>query len=99
MYSNRHHHKYIVFEKTVRFGRAIDENETPDKGMILWENEEVKINWNIVANISFGTEMKFKMERTIKYTNIPGPTKVSMKVIGYPHHQFSILANYPVVFS
>ena len=43
--------------------------------------------------------MKFKKERMIKHTNIPGPTEVSTKVIGYPHHQFSILANYPVVVS
>ena len=53
----------------------------------------------IQTNISFGTEMKFKMERMIKHTNIPGPVKVSMKVGRYPHHQFSILANYPVVVS
>ena len=53
----------------------------------------------IRTNTSFGTEMKFKMERMIKYTNIPGPTEVSMKVLGYPHHQFAILANYPVVVS
>ena len=49
--------------------------------------------------ISFGTEMKFEIERTIKHTNIPGPTEVSMKVLGYPHHQFSILTNYPVIVS
>ena len=53
----------------------------------------------IRSNISFGTEMKFKMERMIKHTNVPGPIKVSMKVIGNPHHQPAILANYPVVFS
>ena len=49
--------------------------------------------------ISFGTEMKFKMERMTKYINIPGPTKVYMKVGRYPHHQFAILANHPVVVS
>ena len=53
----------------------------------------------IRTNISFGTEMKFKMERMIKYTNIPGPTKVSAKVGRYPHHQFAVLADYPVVVS
>ena len=53
----------------------------------------------IQTNISFGAEMKFKMERMIKYTNIPGPIKVSMKVLGYPYHQFAILANHPVVVS
>ena len=49
--------------------------------------------------MSFGTEMKFKTERMIKYTNIPGPIKVSMKVLGYPYHQLAILANHPVVVS
>ena len=53
----------------------------------------------IRTNTSFGTEMKFKMKGMIKYTNIPGPTEVSMKVLGYPHHQFSILADHPVVIS
>ena len=53
----------------------------------------------IQINTSFGTEMKFKMERIIKYTNIPGPIKVSMKFDRYPHHQPAILANYPVVVS
>ena len=53
----------------------------------------------IRTNISFGTEMKFKMERMIKYTNIPRPIKVSMKFDGYPHHQPAILANHPVVVS
>ena len=57
--------------------------------------------WNeyILASISFGTKMKFKMERIIKYTNIPGPIKVSMKFDRYPHHQPSILADHPVVVS
>ena len=49
--------------------------------------------------ISFGTEMKFEIERTIKYTNISVATKVFMKVIGYPHHQFTVLADHPVVVS
>ena len=53
----------------------------------------------IRTNTSFGTEMKFKKERMIKYTNIPGPVKVSTKVGRYPHHQFAILANHPVVVS
>ena len=43
--------------------------------------------------------MKFKKERMIKHTNIPGPTEVSTKVIGYPHHQFAVLAGHPVVVS
>ena len=49
--------------------------------------------------ISFGTEMKFKIEMTIEYTNIPGPIKVCMKVGRYPHHRLAVLANYPVVVS
>ena len=49
--------------------------------------------------ISFGTEMKFEIERTIKYTNISVAAKVSMKVIRYPHHQFAVLADHPVVVS
>ena len=49
--------------------------------------------------ISFGTEMKFEIERTIKYTNISVATKVPTKVIGYPHHQFAVLADHPVVVS
>ena len=49
--------------------------------------------------ISFGTEMKFGIERTIKDTNISVATKVSMKVIRYPHHQFAVLADHPVVVS
>ena len=47
--------------------------------------------------ISFGTEMKLEIERTIKYTNISVATKV--KVLGYPHHQFAVLAGHPVVAS
>ena len=35
MYSNRRHHKYIVFEKTVRFDRAIDENEMLDNTDVI----------------------------------------------------------------
>ena len=49
--------------------------------------------------ISFGTEMKFEIERTIKYTNISVATKVPTKVIVYPHYQFAVLANHPVVVS
>ena len=49
--------------------------------------------------IPFGTEMKFEIERTIKYTDISVTTKVSMKVIRYPHHQFAVLADHPVVVS
>ena len=41
-----------------------------------------KIKIKILTYISFGAEMKFEMERVIKYTNIPGPTKVCMKVHG-----------------
>ena len=48
----------------------------------------------IQTNISFGTEMKFKMERMIKYTNIPGLIKVCMKVLGYPHCQFTVLCDW-----
>ena len=59
----------------------------------------MKIKIKILTYISFGAEMKFEMERMIKHTNIPGPTKVCMKVYGYPHHQFAILANHPVVVS
>ena len=44
------------------------------------------MNECILASISFGTEMNFKKERMIEYTNIPGPIKVFMKVIGYPHY-------------
>ena len=47
----------------------------------------------------FGTEMKFKIERTIKDTNIPVVTKVFTKVVGYPHHQFTALADHPVIIS
>ena len=48
----------------------------------------------IQTNTSFGTEMKFKMKGMIKYTNIPGPIKVCMKVIGYPHRQFTVLCDW-----
>ena len=37
--------------------------------------------------------MNFNKDRGIEYANIPGPIKVCMKVLGYPHHQFPILAN------
>ena len=43
--------------------------------------------------------MKFEIERTIKYTNISVATKVPTKVIRYPHHQFAVLADHPVVVS
>ena len=58
-----------------------------------------RLKKRIRTNISFGTEMKFKMKGMIKYTNIPGPLKGCMKVGRYPHHQPAILANYPVVVS
>ena len=45
----------------------------------------------ILSSISFGTEMNSNKERMIKYTNIPRPIKVCMKVVGYPHHQFTVL--------
>ena len=45
----------------------------------------------ILASISFGTEMNFKKEKTAEYTNIPGPIKVCMNVLGYPHHQLTAL--------
>ena len=35
MYSNHRDHKYIVFEKTVRFDRAVDENEIPDNTDVI----------------------------------------------------------------
>ena len=41
--------------------------------------------------------MKFNTERTTKYSNIPRSVKVFMKVLWYPHHQFAILANHPIV--
>ena len=47
----------------------------------------------ILASISFGTEMNFNKERTIEYTNIPVPIKC-MKVVGYPHHQFTVLCDW-----
>ena len=53
----------------------------------------------IRTNTSFGTEMKFKMEGTVKYTNVPGPIKVCMKFGRYPHHQPAILADHPVAVS
>ena len=33
--------------------------------------------------------MNFNKERMIEYTNIPWPIKVCMKVVGYPHYQFT----------
>ena len=35
MYSNRRRHMNIVFEKTVRFDRAVDENEIPDNTDVI----------------------------------------------------------------
>ena len=57
--------------------------------------------WNehILPSISFGTEMKSKIERAIEHTNISVEIKMCMKVIGYPHHQFAVLADHPVVVS
>ena len=54
---------------------------------------------DITTSISFGTEMKFNIERTIKHTNISRPTNVSAKVGRYPHHQFTILADNPAIVS
>ena len=52
--------------------------------------------WNeyILASISFGTEMDFNKEGGIEYTNIPGPIKVCMKVLGYLHHQFTAVCDW-----
>ena len=49
------------------------------------------MNEYILASISFGTEMNFNKERMIEYTNIPGPIKVCMKVLGYPRYRFTVL--------
>ena len=49
------------------------------------------------TDVSFGTEMKFKVERRIDYPCIPGVVEIFVKVAGYPHHQFAILVNYPVI--
>ena len=57
------------------------------------------LNLDITTSISFGTEMKFKIERTVKHTNIPVSTNVSAKVPRYPHHQFTILADNPAIVS
>ena len=57
------------------------------------------LNLDITTSISFGTEMKINTERTIKYTNIPVPTNAITKVPRYPHHQFAVLADHPVVVS
>ena len=48
----------------------------------------------ILASISLGTEMNYNKERTTEYTNIPVPIKVCMKVLGYPHHQFTVLCDW-----
>ena len=48
----------------------------------------------IMASIPFDTEMNFNKERTIEYTNTPGPIKVCMKVVGYPHYQFTALCDW-----
>ena len=48
----------------------------------------------ILASIPFGTEINFKKERKVEYTNIPGPIKVCMNVLGYPHHQFTVLCDW-----
>ena len=45
----------------------------------------------ILASIPFGTEINFNKERKVEYTNIPGPIKVCMNVLGYPHHQLTAL--------
>ena len=58
-----------------------------------------RLKLDITTGILFGTEMEFNIERTIEYTNISVATKVSMKVLGYPHHRFAILVNYPVIVS
>ena len=51
-------------------------------------------NEYILPNISFGTEIIFYEERMAEYTNIPGPIKVCMNVLGYPHHQFTVLCDW-----
>ena len=62
-------------------------------------NKQDKIKKYIPPGTSFGTKMKFKIQRTIEYTSISMATKVCMKVLGYLHHQFAILIDHPVVVS
>ena len=58
-----------------------------------------RLKLDITTSILFGTEMEPNIERTIEYTNITVATNVPVKVPGYPHHQFAVPANYPVVVS
>ena len=57
------------------------------------------LNLDITTSISFGTEIKFNIERSIKHANIPLATNVSAKVRRYPHHQFAIIADHSVIVS
>ena len=57
------------------------------------------LNLAITTNILFGTEMKFNIERAVKYTNIPVSTNAITKVGRYPHHQFTIIADNPAIAS
>ena len=58
-----------------------------------------RLKLDITTNISFGTEIKFKIERTVKHTNIPASINVITKVGRYPHYQFTILADNPAIAS
>ena len=57
------------------------------------------LNLDITTSISFGTEIKFNIERAVKHTNIPVSINVITKVGRYPHHQFTILADNPAIAS
>ena len=49
----------------------------------------------ILAGISFGTEMNLtKKEGLSILTNTPGPIKVRMKALVYPHYQFTVLCDW-----
>ena len=57
------------------------------------------MKWKYVTNIFWLVfhsvpKINFNKERKVEYTNIPGPIKVCMKVFGYPHYQFTVLANH-----
>ena len=56
-----------------------------------------RLKLDITTSILFGTEMEPNIERTIEYTNITVATNVPVKVPGYPHHQFAVLADHPAI--
>ena len=98
-----YNHSFVKIKRKIQVRKC--ENLRLLKSRIFRNNIRVRIEemrrfkLHIPINIPFGTEMKFKIKRRTEYTNIPGPTKVSMKVIGYPHYQFTILSDHPVVVS